>query len=588
MAARAAQPPSTRPEKDPLAARQEMVRDRMNQLEDRMFRLAEKLAESEPEQAERLRAALEKSRELLVRRSMEEISLLLESGQVGRARERQEALVADLNRLLKIMTETPDESGALEAEARRLRELKERLARLTERQAELRREAQHAEPADEVDRLRRSAERIEAAIEREQKAIERTRQAAPGDVAQGAAQASEQADIRAKVQETAADINAADRTTPSATRPVAGADATAAREALDQAAGQMRHAETALAGGRFDGARPAQEGALESLREALEAVRRAMGRAARPDANRLADQQRRIAGEARRLAEDMQGRPEGQPGSEGSTPGRENVERAGGHMEQGAGELEAGRAGEATRHQDRAIEELREAMRRLEEELQQVRREQQEEILGGLEERFREMLARQLKINEDTVALDRKGADKWERPDELLAGAAARGERDLADQAEGAGRVLREEGTTVVFPEVVEQLAADLLELSGRLAAQNVGSATQRLQADVVETLQGLVEAVAQKRRTLQDPSGVSPGAQPGQERPPLLPGSAELKLLRACQMRVNRQTNAFIKAAGTDPDLTPEQQEELRRLSDRQKQVETMARQMYERAAGP
>src|SRR5262245_53545437 len=74
--------------KDPLTSKQQIVRDRMIQLEDRMFRLTEKLAKAEPEQAKRLEGALRQARELLIRRHMEETMALLEAGKLPDAADR--------------------------------------------------------------------------------------------------------------------------------------------------------------------------------------------------------------------------------------------------------------------------------------------------------------------------------------------------------------------------------------------------------------------------------------------------------------------------------------------------------------------
>src|SRR5437867_2173927 len=51
---------------EPLAAKEQLVRDRMMQLEDRMYRLSDKLAHTEPQQAKKLEVALRQARELLI------------------------------------------------------------------------------------------------------------------------------------------------------------------------------------------------------------------------------------------------------------------------------------------------------------------------------------------------------------------------------------------------------------------------------------------------------------------------------------------------------------------------------------------
>ena len=75
----------------------------------------------------------------------------------------------------------------------------------------------------------------------------------------------------------------------------------------------------------------------------------------------------------------------------------------------------------------------------LKEKLAEEREQANEEILRGLEDRFREMLARQLQINEQTATLDAKGVANWARPEELLVGSLAQGEHDLAAEAADEG-----------------------------------------------------------------------------------------------------------------------------------------------------
>ncbi len=478
---RAAAPPaSSAPARDPLAAKQEIVRDRMAQLEDRMFRLIEKIAESEPDQAERLRQALRKSRELLVRRHMDEVVRLLDERNLTEASDRQKALVRDLNAILKLLMENTADAEERRKAMESLKAFGERIAKLLEEQRAHQKALQ--------DLQRRGAERW-----------------------------------------------------PS-------------------------------------------------------------------ESPRLADGQRATAEKAGKLAQDMSGKPDGRedgvqsrPASRpGSTPasrpardaapppaaGQENVEKAQRHMENASRGLEQNRPGDAESEQQKAIDQLEEAKRQLEDTLNQLRREQQEEILRAMEDRFREMLARQLQINQGTVDLDKKGVSRWTRTEELQAGTFSQGERDLAADATRALTILRQEGTTLVFPQIVEQLAADLNDAGERIRSRDVGPATQQLQQDIVQTLNELIEAVQQMRKKIQ--AGEAPGSPPGgpEQAPPLLPESAELKLLRACQVRINRETEAFNRDLGGEKSLTPEDAKRLKRIADRQKDVARMAEELNERTA--
>jgi hypothetical protein len=69
------------------------------------------------------------------------------------------------------------------------------------------------------------------------------------------------------------------------------------------------------------------------------------------------------------------------------------------------------------------------------------------------------------------------------------------------------------------------------------------------------------------------------PGEQPP---PPLVPESAELKLLKSAQLRVNRRTQSFDKAKPAE--LNAPLVREVQRIADRQEEVRQMAEDIYER----
>lgn len=271
------------------------------------------------------------------------------------------------------------------------------------------------------------------------------------------------------------------------------------------------------------------------------------------------------------------------------TPGAQNVEQAGEHMQSAAEQIDAGQSQQATEEQQKAIDELEQAKRQLEEDLDQLRREQQEELLRGLEARFKAMWVRQKAVNESTAGLDAKGKDQWIRNDELLLAGNVQEETALAVEAQQALDILREDGTTVVFPQIVEQIHADMQSVAEQLKARDTGPRTQAVQQQIVSTLEELIAAVKQMRQDLQD--GQSPSGGPtGQASLPLLPDSAELKLLRSCQLRVNKQTQEAEQSAsqaGEDDSARQVAQQQLQRVADRQKELAEITRKMSERATG-
>jgi hypothetical protein len=233
-----------------------------------------------------------------------------------------------------------------------------------------------------------------------------------------------------------------------------------------------------------------------------------------------------------------------------------------------------------------AIEELEKARQELELVLDQLRREQQEEILRGLESRFREMLTRQLVINQSTVELDGKGAAAWTHADALRLAGLAADQESLSGAAADALLILKEEGTTIVFPVIVEQIRHDMQAVAVRLRERKADAITQGIEADIVTALEDLIEAIKELRKKIES-GEMMPGGGGAPDDPPLLPDSAELKLLRACQERVNRQTKRFNETRGEGQGINAESTSALERITDRQSEVAEMARKMNERVTG-
>jgi hypothetical protein len=333
---------------------------------------------------------------------------------------------------------------------------------------------------------------------------------------------------------------------------------------------------------------------LQNARDRLQEARRQLDEPSQ--LQQMAEEQQDVAEQTRGLADDMrqgaasggeQGRPESQGGQQGSQPpARQSVERAENHMNDASGSLERDDPADAMQDQDRAIEELQQAQREMEETLNQLRREERAETLRDLESRFREMLSRQRAVNEATVSLDKLGRDNFKRAEQLQLAELSAEERDLSDQAGTCLHILDEEGTTIVFPRVVGQLAEDMATVADRLAGLRVGLLTQQVEREIVETLEQLIEAVQRMQQTNEQQAG---GMQmSGQGNDPLLPTSAELKLLRSSQLRVNERT-AATEDARADPS---ESQAALRKaLADtaaRQMECAEVAREMRARRNRP
>lgn len=615
---------------NPLAARQQIVRDRMVQLEDRMFRLTEKLAQADPQQARRLEEALQRSGKLLIRHHMDQAIELLEEANLAEAADHQVAVQKALEELLTLLTETAGDDRQRREDIERLQDMRQQVDRLLERQLDLRGKTDPSERLGE--RLAAAAGKLESILERQSAQLEQTRGLKRGDGSPEEADdiADRQAELREQTEALIDELQQDD--TPDRPTPLMHAGREARLQMRD-AADQMDAAESDLRQNLPITAEPKQQEAVESLQKALESLRQQQRKLQPANAEQAAGEQNELEREAGKLADAMgdqspepvpfepdrpagsqpesqdgqpqdqqnSGQPQNsdQPGADSQegerqdnqqppqapSPGGDNVRKAQRHMKQAADRLEQAQPGDATRQQDQAIDELEQARAELEETLDQLRREQQEEMLAGLEQRFRAMLLRQQEINGQTASLDERKAD-WTRSDSLDLAGLAEKQTLLGGDAAEALHILSEEGSTVVFPEIVAQIRDDMNASAQRLAARQTGEITRGIQDEIVRALQELVEAIEKRQQEGPPPQQAAQPGQPGGENEtPLLPSSAELKLLRSCQVRLHRSTQQL---SGLEAVAADDIADEAQRLSDRQEQLARMARTIHERGQGP
>jgi len=252
-------------------------------------------------------------------------------------------------------------------------------------------------------------------------------------------------------------------------------------------------------------------------------------------------------------------------------------------MRQAQEQLEKAEREDAIEKQEEAKRLLEMAKAELEEILRQLREEEIERVLAMLEGRFRKMLEMELRIQDGTVRLNKTpGADR-NRQFTVKAGKLSLDQRKVVLEVDKALTLLREEGSSVAFPEAAEQMRSDMEMISKRLAEERVGSFTQAIEQDVITSLEEMIAALqkaqqeAEERRQQQQQQQQQQQGRPGDE--PLVNKIAELKMIRALQMRVNRRTQTYSKALAdvddpvgqaTDDDLI----ESLRELAERQRRI--------------
>ena len=210
------------------------------------------------------------------------------------------------------------------------------------------------------------------------------------------------------------------------------------------------------------------------------------------------------------LAQEMEQAEEGSENGEGQpTPGRKSVQQAVPKQKAAAGQLKEYKP--AKQKQQDAKEDLESARDELEEALAQLRQQLQDEVLRALEERFTAMLAKQRELSLQTKTLD-KTREQVLTADGALPSAlqeriqtVAAGEQDLEVEAGDALKLLEEEGTTAVFPEIVRELKHQLQDVARGCRSNATGNVIQKKQAEVEDTLSLLINAL---RKTIERRDG--------------------------------------------------------------------------------
>ena len=136
--------------------------------------------------------------------------------------------------------------------------------------------------------------------------------------------------------------------------------------------------------------------------------------------------------------------------------------------------------------------------------------------------------------------------------------------------------LLREEGSSVAFPEAVEQIQADMLSVARRLERADVGELTQNIEQDIVESLKEILEALQKELEKLKyKKDQQQQQQQQPQQQQGLVNKLAELKMLRSLQYRVNRRTKQMGRLVEGEQALDQDVVTQLRQLSDRQSKVQ-------------
>mgnify|MGYP001400978345 CR=1 FL=1 len=254
----------------------------------------------------------------------------------------------------------------------------------------------------------------------------------------------------------------------------------------------------------------------------------------------------------------------------------EALRRAERNMQDAAQRLEAENLEGALEDQEDALAELNRTEDQLRQERERLEQERREKVTSVVLARLYTMLADQQLIGKETSELEKQrkllpGDGKRStfgvaEAFDFAGRSLARRERSLATDAEDILRVLTEDASSVVAPEILRRVIADLENVSGRLDESDTSSLVQVLQQDVETSLKELIEALQPARnrnrmdRNRQRSGGAEEKRQQGQQqqgqegeqgeegeqdedKKDLITPVMELRMLISAQRRVRART---------------------------------------------
>lgn len=241
---------------------------------------------------------------------------------------------------------------------------------------------------------------------------------------------------------------------------------------------------------------------------------------------------------------------------------------------------EAQREG-AVEKQEEAIRELEQAKAELERILRQLREEEIERLLTMLEARFTKMLQMQRAVLEGTIKLDKTPEAERTHSHEIESGRLSSREAEIDLEAEKAMNLLRDDGTAVAFPEALDLVRQDIRQVVQRLAQAKVDKITQGVEEDIIAALEEMIKALEKARKDMEQRRQQGQPQQGQPADPPLVDLLAEVKMIRALQIRVNMRTDRYSKLVVGEQAQNQDLIDALQKLAEQEQRIEKITRDL-------
>jgi hypothetical protein len=544
---------STPPTRDDLSVDQARLADRFKRLEEVIGRLAELSAASDPRRAKLLREAIAQSREQDIHVRFESVVKLLEEERLSAAATNQTELQKELDGLLTLLLKA-DRDRELTSERERIRRYLKEVGRLIRTQKGIR---ARTEGGDEFTPLGEDQQRVAGETGKLGSDIAKTE----GDKTKD--DEPKESDTKKPGSTEDDDKNRDDSDRPKESEESDGKSGDSQSKSGDPSDAQKGSKSSDAKSGEPKSGEP-QDGKSSKSGESKQG-----------EGKSSESQQPGQPSEDGEPSEEERGQQSDQP-QDPAKRASKRLQDAQKNMEDARKKLDEAQRKGAAELQREALKKLEQAKAELERVLRQLREEEMERTLTQLVARFRKMLELQNLVYDGTVRLDRVPEAERDHDEEIEAARLSRQEAQIVTDADKALLLLHEEGSSVAFPEAIEQMRSDMRQITERLAAAKVNKITQGLEQDVIAALE---ETIATLEKAIKDlekkktPRGQSPAA--GQQaEPPLVDKLAELKMIRSLQMRIYKRTQRYGEMIEGEQAETAELLEALADLAERQQRV--------------
>ena len=556
-----------------LSDRQTSVAARFEKLQELLLRLAEMEAVENPERAALLRRAARQSSDQFILEKLKTASESLETEEFQKAVENQEAAAKELGSLLTLLM-SEDRSERIRAEKDRVQQMVKDLKRTLNNQRSVRARTENGADLEQLEKEQKSV------TERGKELSEQMEAGESEDLETESPAATEQESGEQENSESSSDSESSSN---SDTQTEQGEENQGKTQETDSERGENSPEESETDPNAEKNASNEQTEENASKEGSEQNASESNPSESNPSESNPSESNPSESSQSESSQSNPDQSSQAQPPQTPEQQAQQQLEQAIEKMQNAEKALEEAKREEATEQQRQAEEELREAIDELEKILRQLREEEMQRELAKLEARLKKMATMQAKLLDDTITLASTPPSQRNRQTDLKAGKLAFEEKKITLEADRAMLLLREEGSSVAFPEVVGQIREDTIRVSELLNETKIDTIAQGIQQDILAALEEMITSLQKAQRDLeqQRQQEQPPGSPPpsGQGEQPLVEAIAELKLIRTMQVRIQGTTNRYADLMNEGNRSIEEVLPLLRDLAERQDRLDQITR---------